>query len=237
MSDAITSGMVLAAGLGTRMRPLTLRCPKPLIKVSGRTMADRNVDRLVECGVEYVVLNISYLGSQIRDHFDQRKDISIEFSPEDVPLETGGGVQNALDLLEGDAFFVLNGDAVLLNGPTPALARMREKWAESDLDVLMLLHPTEKAIGYDGQGDFTLNDQAVPCFRRQETAPYVFTGVQILSRRAFVGRATGAWSLRDIYQDAIQSGRGAGLVHDGDWLHVGTPAGLDLAESYFAKNS
>lgn len=238
MSDGIKSGMVLAAGLGTRMRPLTLATPKPLIEVAGRTMADRAVDRLVEAGVENVVLNISYLGDQIRAHFDNHPDVKINLSEEKEPLETGGGVQKALPFLQGDAFFVLNGDAVLLNGPTPTLDRMKRKWDVEALDVLMLLHPTTKAIGYEGQGDFTLSPDGVPAFRGElDTVPYVFSGVQILSRAAFEGRPVGAWSLRDIYQDATSSGRARAMVHDGDWLHVGTPEGLQLAESYFAKRA
>jgi len=238
MSNGLKSGMVLAAGLGTRMRPLTIATPKPLIEVAGRTMADRAVDRLVEAGMENVVLNISYLGEQIRAHFDKRHDVKISFSVENEPLETGGGVQKALPLFQGDAFFVLNGDAVLLNGPTPPLERMKHKWHPEELDVLMLLHPSTKAIGYEGQGDFTLSPDGVPAFRTEgETVPYIFTGVQILSRRAFEGRTVGAWSLRDIYQDAIASGRARAIVHDGDWLHVGTPEGLELAESYFAKRA
>lgn len=236
MFGEINSGMVLAAGLGKRMRPLTLNTPKPLIEVAGRTMADRAVDRLVEVGVTNVVLNISYLGDQIAAHFDNRHDVNINLSQESEPLETGGGVQKALGLLQGDAFYVLNGDAVLLNGPTPALERMASKWKRQDLDVLMLLHPSSKAIGYEGRGDFTLSPDGIPAFREeQDTVPYIFSGVQILSRKAFEGRNTGSWSLRDIYQDAIKKGRARAIVHDGDWLHVGTPEGLDLAESYFAK--
>jgi len=231
----IESGMILAAGLGTRMRPLTLTTPKPLIPVAGRTMADRAVDRLIEAGVAQVVMNVSYLGDQITDHFEKRHDVALAFSQEETPLETGGGVLKALPHLRGAAFFVVNGDAVLLNGPTPALARMTAAWHEG-LDVLFLVIPRERARGYDGRGDFTLSAAGLPAFRGdQTTAPYVFTGVQILSRRAFDDKPTGAWSLRTVYQAAIAKGRAQALVHDGDWLHVGTPEGLEDAERYFAQ--
>ncbi len=236
MSEHITSGMVLAAGLGTRMRPLTLHTPKPLIKVAGRTMADRALDRLKEAGVSDVVLNISYLGEQIASHFKNRTDMNIQLSNEDEPLETGGGVQKALPLLKGKAFFVLNGDAVLLNGPTPTLRRMKDFWNAADMDVLLLLLPSAKAIGYNGPGDFTLDNRSIPAFREERnTAPYVFSGVQILAHNTFENRPRGKWSLREIYQDAITKGRARALVHDGDWLHVGTPEGLEVAEDYFAK--
>ncbi|NVJ90972.1 MAG: nucleotidyltransferase family protein [Methylocystaceae bacterium] len=236
MSHPITSGMILAAGLGTRMRPLTNTTPKPLIKVAGRTMADRAIDLLKHNGVENVVLNASYLGEQIKDHFAKRTDIQIDISEESQPLETGGGVTKALPLLKGDAFFVLNGDAVLLNGHTPALERMARKWQHEDLDILLLLHPSNKAIGYDGRGDFTLTSNGTPAFRtEQRDAPYVFTGVQIIARHTFEGRTVTKWSLREIYQNAIEKGRAKAIVHDGDWLHVGTPHGLELAEDHFAK--
>lgn len=236
MSSVITSGMILAAGLGTRMRPLTLTTPKPLIKVAGRSMADRALDRLIEAGVSSAVLNVSYLGEQIVDHFGARDDIEINFSWEDTPLETGGGVCKALPYLEGDAFFVVNGDAVLHNGPTPALARMAAAWEEG-IDVLFLLMPRTVAMGYDGVGDFYLDDAKRPHFRDPDeaSAPYVFTGVQILSKAAFAGRDHGVWSLRDLYQQAIAAGRARALVHEGDWLHIGTPQGLEDAEQYFAR--
>ncbi|WP_135080809.1 nucleotidyltransferase family protein [Terasakiella sp. SH-1] len=235
MSDVITSGMVLAAGLGTRMRPLTLTTPKPLIPVAGRTMADRALDRLKEAGVTQAVLNISYLGEQIEAHFATRTDLDIQLSKEDEPLETGGGVHKALPMLSGDAFFVMNGDAVLVNGEQPTLQRLADQWG-ADLDVLLLLLPIEKATGYEGYGDFTLNEEKVPAFRGEApSAPYVFSGTQILSRRVFDGRKTGKWSLREVYQDAIVQGRAQAIVHDGDWLHVGTPEGLEVAERYFAE--
>lgn len=238
MSVKITSGMVLAAGLGTRMRPLTLTTPKPLIKVAGRTMADHCLDRLKEAGIKDAVLNISYLGDQIKDHFASRTDLALSFSEETEPLETGGGVTKALPLLKGDVFCVMNGDAVLVNGPRPALEVMCECWESDDLDVLLLLHPKGKALGYDGVGDFYINDKKQPEFRAdRETAPYVFTGVQLLARSAFDQKTQQKWSLREIYQDAIEQGRVRAVVHEGDWLHVGTPDGLQLAEDYFAKNS
>lgn len=238
MSHGLTSGMILAAGLGTRMRPLTLTTPKPLIEVAGRSMADRALDHLRDAGVLNVVLNISYLGDQIAAHFEGRHDLKISLSEEQEPLETGGGVYQALDVLEGDAFFVMNGDAVLMNGPSPALERMLGKWDHENLDVMLLLHPNSKAYGYEGRGDFNLTPDGVPSFRAEQAdAPYVFTGVQILSRRAFASKNLSKWSLREIYMEAIKQGRAKALVHDGDWLHVGTPEGLELAENYFEKRS
>lgn len=231
MLSKIASGMVLAAGLGTRMRPLTLTTPKPLITVLGRTMADRAIDRLVDAGVSKVVLNASYLGQQIIDHFANRTDIGIDVSWEDTPLETGGGVQRALPYLEGEAFFVLNGDAILCDGKVATLKRLSDHWHSEESDILLLLIRREEAVGYDGAGDFFLNDDGMPEFRESHPeAPYVFSGTQILSRHLFEVSRKGAWSLREIYEKAIKEKRARAIVHDGLWLHVGTPEGLTVAE-------
>lgn len=236
MSSEITSAMILAAGLGTRMRPLTLTCPKPLIPVAGKTMADHALDRLRENAIKKVVMNVSYLADQITEHFKDPQHPEIVFSHEDSPLETGGGVQKALPLLEGEAFFIMNGDAILVDqNEASSIAAMKDEWAaHPGLDALLLVHPKSRAIGFDGSGDFFISDDQAPVFHApRPEAPYVFTGVQILARKAFEKRRPEKWSLREIYQDAIDKGTARVMVHQGDWLHVGTPQGRTIAEDFF----
>jgi MurNAc alpha-1-phosphate uridylyltransferase len=219
--------MVLAAGLGLRMRPITATLPKPLIRLAGRTLLDRALDRLDEAGVEEVVVNVHYLGDQIESHLKDRERPRCIVSFEPEPLETGGGVARALPLLGAGAFFVCNSDIILLNGPRPALANLAAAWNDATMDALLLLHRTVAASGYDGAGDFFMGQRG-HLRRRQDPhhAPYLFTGVQILHSRLFAGAPEGAFSLNVLYDRAMAAGRLHGLVHDGQWFHVGRPRHL-----------
>jgi MurNAc alpha-1-phosphate uridylyltransferase len=216
--------MVLAAGRGLRMRPITATIPKPLIRVAGRTLLDRALDRLDEAGVEEVVVNAHYLGDQIESHLKgrERPRCIVSFEPE--PLETGGGVARALPLLGAEAFFVCNSDIILLNGPRPALANLAAAWNEATMDALLLLHRTVAAPGYEGAGDFFMGQRGHLRRRRDpHHAPYLFTGIQILHPRLFAGAPEGAFSLNVLYDRAITARRLHGLVHDGQWFHIGRP--------------
>jgi MurNAc alpha-1-phosphate uridylyltransferase len=223
--------MVLAAGRGERMRPLTNKMPKPMIKVRGRTMIDRVLDRLEAAGVGEAVVNLHHMGDMIESHLAARERPKTVFSPEADLLETGGGVVNALPLLGPDPFFVLNGDVVWLDGGTPALERLAATWDESSMDVLLLLQPTANAHGYDGHGDFFMSPEGRLRRRRErEVAPYLFAGIQIFHPRVFRDVPEGAFSLNLIYDRAIEAERLWGLRHDGEWFHVGTPEGLGEVE-------
>lgn len=230
--------MVLAAGLGLRMRPLTETIPKPLISVAGRTLLDRALDRLEEAGVEEVVVNVHHLGTQIERHLQnrhlqdrhlqdwQRLRCVVSFEPE--RLETGGGVARALPLLGANAFFVVNSDIILLNGPRPALINIAAAWDETKMDALLLLHRIVSAPEYEGRGDFFMGQRGR--LRRRvdpHHAPYLFTGVQMLHPRLFSRAPEGAFSLNVLYDRAIAAGRLYGLVHDGQWFHVGRPRHID----------
>jgi MurNAc alpha-1-phosphate uridylyltransferase len=219
--------MVLAAGLGLRMRPITATIPKPLIRVAGRALLDRALDRLDEVGVEEVVVNVHHLGEQIASYLKDRKQPRCIISFEPERLETGGGVARALPLLGDEAFFVCNSDIILLNGPRPALANLAAAWDEATMDALLLLHRTVAAPGYTGAGDFFMGQRG-HLRRRQDPhhAPYLFTGVQILHPRLFADAPEGAFSLNTLYDRAIAAGRLHGLVHDGQWFHVGEPRHL-----------
>ncbi len=223
--------MVLAAGRGERMRPLTDQRPKPLIEVCGEAMLDRVLDRLAAAGVGEAVVNSHHLGEMIETHLASRRKPKILLSPEADLLETGGGVTKALPRLGKKPFFVVNGDVVWLDGARPALERLAEAWVDGAMDVLLLLHPTAYAIGYHGRGDFFMAPGGALRRRgEREVAPFLFTGLQILHPRIFKGAPAGAFSLNLLYDRAADTGRLWGLRHDGEWFHVGTPDSLDDVE-------
>ena len=226
MTSVPTCGMVLAAGLGTRMRPITQTVPKPLIELGGQTLLDHAIDRLVLAGVERAVVNVHYKAELIVDRLAARRQPKIEISREEELLETGGGVMKALPLL-GDVFFVVNSDVLWLDGKDYALTRLAGAFDESRMDAVLLLQHTTGAIGYEGRGDYFLDPLGTPRRRaEQEIAPYIFTGVQLLHRRLFDGIADKRFSLNRVYDRADEAGRLHAIVHDGEWYHVGTPDGL-----------
>ncbi len=224
--------MVLAAGRGERMRPLTDKTPKPMIEVRGRAMIDRVLDRLEEAGVKQAVVNLHHLGEQIEHHLAARRGPSIVFSHEAELLDTGGGVAKALPDLGKRPFFALNGDVVWLDGGSPVLERLAAAWDSAAMDVLLLLHPTAYAHGYHGAGDFFMSPGGQLRRRRErEVAPFIFAGIQILHPRVFQDVPAGAFSLNLVYDRAAAAGRLWGLRHDGEWFHVGTPEALGDVEN------
>jgi MurNAc alpha-1-phosphate uridylyltransferase len=224
--------MVLAAGRGERMRPLTDTVPKPMIEVRGRTMIDRVLDRLAATGVTKAVVNLYHLGGQIERHLAARDGPNVLFSHETELLDTGGGVAKALPQLGARPFFALNGDVVWLDGGTPALDRLAAAWDDGAMDILLLLHPTAYAYGYDGLGDFFMSPLGALRRRRdREVAPFIFTGIQVLHPRIFRDVPAGAFSLNLLYDRAAEAGRLWGLRHDGEWFHVGTPEALGEVEN------
>ncbi len=225
--------MVLAAGLGTRMRPLTDTMPKPLVPVDGKALIDHVLDRLESVGVTGVVINTHYLAEQLENHLSRRETSQIRISREDELLDTGGGIANALEMLGDEPFYVVNTDAFWLNGPFDALSRMAATWQEDEMDGLLLLHSTVEAYGYTGQGDFNAGGDG--CLTRRpegEVSPWLFTGIQLLQPRLFDDAPKGAFSLNALYDQAMKNERLFGAVHDGEWFHVGSPEGLEEAESY-----
>ncbi len=224
--------MVLAAGLGLRMRPITDHLPKPLVEVAGRTMLDRALDRLEAFGIERTVVNGHYLADRIEAHLAARPTPVTEILREETPLDTGGGVANALARLGPDPFFAVNADIVWLDGRTPALERLAAAWNDRDMDALLLVQGTARAFGYRGRGDYDV-DQIGHMRRRAErdVAPYVFTGIQILHPRLFAAAPSGAFSLNLLYDNAERAGRLHAIVHDGEWFHIGSPAALAESEA------
>jgi MurNAc alpha-1-phosphate uridylyltransferase len=221
--------MILAAGRGERMRPLTNAMPKPLIPVAGRSMLDRAMARLAEHGVTQVVINVHHLGEQIARHVDGRATCIRE----ERLLETGGSVKNALSLLGEGPFFVLNGDGLWQDGRIPMLARMEAAWDPARMDALLLLHPLDKTIGREtrDRGDYFLAADGRARHRgTADRAPYFFASVSICDSRLFGDSPDGPFSLLKLWTRAEGQGRLQGLVHDGQWLHVGTAAALGEAE-------
>ena len=228
------TAMVLAAGLGVRMRPLTETRPKPLVELAGRTLLDRALDRLTAAGVRRIVVNTHYLAEMIGDHLAGRGDIVL--SHENERLETGGGVRRALPLLGARAFFVVNSDAVWRDGAAPALDRIADAWDDARMDALLLLQPTGAAEGYSGNGDY--HRETNGALRRRgpdESAAFVHAGVQILHPRLFEGSPDSAFSLNLLYDRAQAACRLFGLAHDAGWYHVGTPEDLARTEAAFAR--
>lgn len=230
--------MVLAAGRGERMRPITSRLPKPLIMVAGRTLLDRALDRLEGAGVAAVTVNVHYLADQIEAHLGGRRRPPVTISREPELLDTGGGVAKALPLLCDAPFFVHNSDSIWTEGVEDNLLRMRKYWDSVRMDCLMLLAITTASTGYDGRGDFTMDFEGRVTRRGEhEIAPFAFTGVSIMHPRLFEAAPAGAFSLNRLWDRAIGAGRLYGLRLEGRWMHVGSPLGLADAERALANQN
>jgi MurNAc alpha-1-phosphate uridylyltransferase len=222
--------MILAAGLATRMRPLTDDTAKPLLMLGGRTLLDHALDHLATEGVSKVVVNAFWQADKIATHLARREPPpkTIVVRETDL-LETGGGVRNALPHLGADPFFVINGDAFWLNGPMTALGRMAAAFAD-DVEVVLLVHRTFQVHAETGSGDFVVNQLGVPRRRRErEVVPYIFAGASLMRPALLDGMPAGAFSLNRAWDRAMETGRVRAVVHDGIWFHLSTPP--DLAEA------
>ncbi len=233
---AITSAMLLAAGLGTRMRPLTDTQPKPMIPVGGRPMIDTLLDKLGEAGVSSVVVNMHYLADRLEKHLAGRKKPRIILSDErESLLDSGGGVLKALPHL-GDTFFVLNADTVWLDGPRSNIERLIEAWKPDQMDVLLLLAATTTAIGWGNRGDFAMEqDGRLRRPKVKEITPFAYAGVGIWKKSLFAGMPP-VFSLNKLFDAAIERQRLFGLRLDGTWMHVGTPDAVEEANAAIAEH-
>jgi MurNAc alpha-1-phosphate uridylyltransferase len=228
--------MVLAAGLGTRMRPAANGLPKPLVPLGGRPLIDHVLDRIADAGVPRAVVNVHYCADQIMAHVAGRTRPAIAISDEtDLILDTGGGVRKALTHLGDTAFLIHNSDSVWIEHGPSNLARLFARWDDRAMDCLMLLAPVESSLGYSGKGDFSLTAGG-EIVRRGTAghADYVFTGVSLMHPRLFADSPSGAFSLNFLWDRAIAAHRIFGLTLDGVWMHVGDPAALDQAEKRLA---
>ncbi len=229
----IDTAMVLAAGYGKRMRPLTETMPKPMVRLAGRPLIDHVLDRLGEAGVRQAVVNVHYLPDVLEAHLRERAgppEIAIA-DERSALLDTGGGVKKALDRLGGDGFFIHNSDSVWIEEGEPNLARLAKMWAPERMDALLLLASAQGSLGYAGRGDFALGEDGRLTRRApDETTPYVFAGVSIAHPRLFDGSPEGAFSLNPLWDRAIACGRVFGVRLKGEWMHIGTPEAREAAE-------
>jgi MurNAc alpha-1-phosphate uridylyltransferase len=231
----VRAAMIMGAGLGSRMRPLTDDRPKPLVTVAGKALIDHSIDRLVAAGVTRIVVNLHYKAAMLRAHLEKRRDAEILFSDETAQLlDTGGGVVKALPLLGDEPFFILNSDSIWIETGKPALPMMQDAWDASRMDGLLLLADLAKTIGYDGH-DFVLQaDGRLARAKGRSEKPYGYMGVQIVQPGLFADAPQGAFSTNMVWNRAIAADRLFGAVLDGTWLHVGTPETRDEAEAALA---
>jgi MurNAc alpha-1-phosphate uridylyltransferase len=228
--------IVLAAGLGTRMRPHNGSIPKPLVAIGGKSLIDYVLDRLADAGVESAVVNVHHLADALERHLAPRQRPRILISDErDVLLGTGGGIAKALPQLGSAPFFLVNSDTVWLDGVKPNFARLAESFDSAAMDALLLLAPTAGSVGYSGRGDFAmLPDGRLRRRAEHEVVPFVYAGAAILSPALFAGAPTGAFPLTRLYDRAGAEDRLFGLRLEGLWMHIGTPDAVTAAEAALA---
>jgi MurNAc alpha-1-phosphate uridylyltransferase len=229
------TAFVLAAGLGKRMRPLTATRPKPLVEVAGMALLDHVLDRLRAAGVAKVVVNVHYLPDALEAHLARSTlgfDVQISDEREEL-LETGGGLVKAAPLIDCDPFLVVNSDNLWVDGPADTLKLLASHWDDEEMDALLLLVPHARAQNHRGMGDFHMDKLGRLRRRgRSKVAPFVYTGIQMVSKRLLDGAPDGAFSTNILWNKAIERGRCFGAVHQGLWFDVGTPQAIQATEQY-----
>lgn len=227
------TAMVMAAGLGKRMRPLTATRPKPLVEVAGKPLIDHVLNRLRAAGVGKIVVNVHYLPDALEAHLKGKAaDFDVRISDErKLLLETGGGMVRAEPMIDADPFLVINSDNFWIDGPTDTLHLLASLWREDDMDALLLLVPQARAGNHGGQGDFHMRaDGRLTRRMRGKVAPFVFTGIQMVSKRLLRDAPQGAFSTNILWDRAIEEGRCFGAVHQGLWFDVGNPSAIKATE-------
>ncbi|WAC47383.1 nucleotidyltransferase family protein [Asticcacaulis sp. SL142] len=236
--NAPTTALILAAGLGTRMRPLTNDRSKALVEVGGKALIDHMIDRLIAAGVTRCVVNVHYFADRLEAHLRVRSDVEIVISDErEKLLETGGGLKKARPLLGDDPIFVANIDSVWIEDDDgAAMADMVARWDPERMDAILMLAQMQCSSGFDGAGDFILSDDGRIAFRGDApSAPYNYMGVHISKPDIADHVADDAFSLSPIWREKAMAGRLFGCVMHGDWMHVGDPVARDVAEARLAK--
>lgn len=234
LAEVPRTAMIMAAGLGKRMRPLTATKPKPLIQVSGKALLDHVLEKLHAAGVRKIVVNVHYLPDALEAHLASRAHgLEVIISDERMLLmETGGGMVKAGPLIDCDPFLALNSDNLWIDGPADTLKLLASQWDDSKMDALLLLVPQANALNHRGMGDFHM-DRAGRIRRRERShvAPFVFTGIQMVSKRLLRDAPEGPFSTNILWDRAIEEGRAFGAVHQGLWFDVGTPQSIPLTEA------
>jgi len=230
--------MVFAAGLGTRMRPLTDTIPKPLVKIGGKAMIDSILDALAMGGVDEAIVNVHHLAEQIEAHVAARAEPKITISDERAKLlDQGGGIKKVLPQFGSEAFFICNTDAIWLEGPQSNITRLAQAWNPDTMDILLLVAATSASIGVDWPGDFWMDQQGHLIKRKErEVAPFVYSGIGIMKPELIEQCKGDSFRLAPLFFEAAERGRLFGLRLDGFWLHVGTMATIPLAEEAVARS-
>jgi MurNAc alpha-1-phosphate uridylyltransferase len=239
VSSSPDKALVFAAGLGTRMRPITLTLPKPLVRIGGRTMLDHMLDRLSESGVEEAIVNVHWLADQVEAQVATRKAPRIKISDErELLLDQGGGIVKVLSEFAGKPFYICNTDALWIDDPRPQIARLAEIWDGEKMDALLLLADRQSSLGVEGRGDF-FRDAEGRLTRPAPgaEAPFIYSGVGILKSSLFAGAPLAPFRLAPYFFAAAERGRLFGLPLEGRWLHVGAPEVIDEAEKVFAATA
>ena len=238
MSNAPKRAMIMAAGLGTRMRPLTNDRPKPLVEVAGKTLIDHALDRLAAVGVTMAVVNVHYKAEMLMAHLKKRTDMEFVFSEEtDTLLGTGGGVVKAMPHFKGEPFWIMNSDTLWVEGVGRALQNMVARWDPERMDALLLLASMVSARGYEGAGDFYMDAEGhITRVDERKLSPFAYPGVQIVHPRLFEGAPSGTFSTNKMWDVAIKKQRLYGIRLDGIWFHVGTPEAVKETEQYLADH-
>ena len=237
MSALVTdTAMVMAAGLGKRMRPLTATMPKPLVRVAGRPLVDHTLDRLAEAGLERAVVNVHYLADALEAHVAERQSPKVEISDERAELlETGGGMIKAQPMLP-DPFYCLNSDNIWLDGPRNAFHELSARWDADTMDALLLVVPHKRAHNFDGPGDFYLDGMGAVTRRKPgRIAPFIYTGIQLVSHRLLRDAPDGKFSTNILWDRAIEEGRLFALQFTGEWFEVGNPQAIRPTEEALSR--
>ena len=229
------TAFILAAGLGTRLRPYTDHCPKPMVPMAGRPIIDHVIDRLAAAGVTKLIVNLHYMADRLEAHLRQRTDMEIRLSHEPQLLDTGGGIRNALP--DGDApFFIVSGDSVWTDGPDkPALDRLAQGWSGDPHALHLLLQPVDRMVLTPGKGDYDLDADGMAHRSAAKTGAYMWTSVRLCTPALFDGSPDGAFSFLTLMDRAESQGRLHGLIHDGEWFHITTTDDLDRVNRALAE--
>ncbi|MBL8686017.1 MAG: nucleotidyltransferase family protein [Alphaproteobacteria bacterium] len=235
---SIQTAMILAAGYATRLRPISNHTPKAMVQIMGKPILGHILERLKEISLKQIIVNTHHLGTVVKTYLEQQpKHFNIQISEEKTILETGGGVKQALPMIGTQPFYVINGKIIWFNGGQNSLLNLASHWNNKTMDVLLLLQPVTKTVGYQGSGDFHLNaDGSLKRRQDDEIAPFVFSGIQIIHPRLFQDSPDGSFSLNVLYDRAIAQGRLFGVRHDGTWLHISSPQDILAVEAYLSQH-
>lgn len=238
MSAAPDKAFILAAGMGKRLRPYTDTLPKPLVPVAGKPTIGHIIDRLLDAGVKDITVNLHYRGDQLADYLQQRSSadlFTLNLLWEKELLDTGGGLKAGLAHFQNQPFFVVNGDAFWSEGAdnVPCFTRLHQTWRDADMDLLLLLQPTERMVLTHGVGDYTLTANGI-CQRQKDfSGSYMFAGIRLCHPRLFVDTPDSAFSFLTLMDRAESHGRLYGLPHSGDWHHISTPEELERVDHHY----